>query len=234
MVQNSMVMAFLSYADFYRPRYFLLENVRNFVSHNKSFTFRLTLRSLLDMGYQVGSAVRLPAGLLKCCMPHESKMKHHHADTLRIVHFHNELGMAASPAAESNALPVPNVLFSPCMQVRFGVLNAGNFGVAQSRKRTFIWAARPGAYLPDWPTLQHVFRSPQLTINLPGGVAYTAAPQTNNGAPLRPITVRDAIGDLPPIENGADRCVRMRGAGDLEAQAPILVLQNTINTRCDK
>lgn len=45
-------MSYLSYADFYRPRYFLLENVRNFVSHNKSFTFRLTLRSLLDMGYQ--------------------------------------------------------------------------------------------------------------------------------------------------------------------------------------
>jgi hypothetical protein len=53
------VMAFLSFADFYRPRYFLLENVRNFVSHNKSFTFRLTLRTLLDMGYQV----RL------CCTP---------------------------------------------------------------------------------------------------------------------------------------------------------------------
>lgn len=46
-------MAYLSYCDFYRPRYFLLENVRNFVSHNKSFTFRLTLRTLLDMGYQV-------------------------------------------------------------------------------------------------------------------------------------------------------------------------------------
>lgn len=52
LVQNSMVMAYLSFADFYRPRYFLLENVRNFVSHNKSFTFRLTLRSLLEMGYQ--------------------------------------------------------------------------------------------------------------------------------------------------------------------------------------
>ena len=48
-------MAYLSYADFYRPRFFLLENVRNFVSHNKSFTFRLTLRSLLDMGYQVAN-----------------------------------------------------------------------------------------------------------------------------------------------------------------------------------
>ena len=55
MVQNSMVMAYLSYADFYRPRYFLLENVRNFVSHNKSHAFRLTLRSLLDMGYQASA-----------------------------------------------------------------------------------------------------------------------------------------------------------------------------------
>lgn len=57
MVQNSMVMSYLSYCDVYRPRYFLLENVRNFVSHNKSFTFRLTLRTLLDMGYQVGRAL---------------------------------------------------------------------------------------------------------------------------------------------------------------------------------
>ena len=56
LVQNSMVMAYLSFADFYRPRYFLLENVRNFVSHNKSFTFRLTLRSLLEMGYQARPA----------------------------------------------------------------------------------------------------------------------------------------------------------------------------------
>ena len=63
MVQNSMVMAYLSFADFYRPRYFLLENVRNFVSHNKSFTFRLTLRSLLDMGYQVLSP-SLPSFML--------------------------------------------------------------------------------------------------------------------------------------------------------------------------
>ena len=141
MVQNSMVMSYLSFADFYRPRYFLLENVRNFVSHNKSFTFRLTLRSLLEMGYSV----------------------------------------------------------------RFGVLNAGNFGVSQSRKRTFIWAAAPGEKLPEWPSVRHVFKSPQLTINLPGGVQYTAVPQTaRGGAPLRTVTVKDAIGDLPEIGNGHD------------------------------
>lgn len=46
-------MNYLSFADHYRPRYFLLENVRNFVSHNSSRTFRLTLRTLLEIGYQV-------------------------------------------------------------------------------------------------------------------------------------------------------------------------------------
>ena len=32
---------------------------------------------------------------------------------------------------------------------------------------------------------------------------YTAVPQMD-GAPLRAITVKDAIGDLPPIVNGSD------------------------------
>lgn len=57
-VQCEMILAFLSFADYFRPRYFLLENVRNFVSFNKGQTFRLTLASLLEMGYQVK--------LLKC------------------------------------------------------------------------------------------------------------------------------------------------------------------------
>ena len=55
------------------------------------------------------------------------------------------------------------------LQVRFGVLNAGNFGVSQSRKRTFIWGVAPGSALPEWPQPLHVFRSPQLTIKLPSG-----------------------------------------------------------------
>ena len=56
------------------------------------------------------------------------------------------------------------------MQVRFGVLNAGNFGVSQSRKRTFIWGVAPDDLLPQWPAPLHIFRSPQLTISLPGNV----------------------------------------------------------------
>ena len=54
-VQCEMILSFLSFADYFRPRYFLLENVRNFVSFNKGQTFRLALASLLEMGYQVCS-----------------------------------------------------------------------------------------------------------------------------------------------------------------------------------
>jgi len=138
-VQNEMILAFLSYADLYRPRFFLLENVRNFVSFNKGLTFRTALRTLLELGYQV----------------------------------------------------------------KFGVLNAAFYGVGQSRKRAFLLAAAPGEVMPSWPLPVTCFDSPQLTFNLPGGVAFCAVPQRKS-APLRAVTVRDMIGDLPPVGNGAD------------------------------
>ena len=51
--QNSLVASYLSYCDYYRPRYFLLENVRNFVSFKRSLVLKLALRCLVKMGYQV-------------------------------------------------------------------------------------------------------------------------------------------------------------------------------------
>jgi hypothetical protein len=51
-IQNSLVVSFLSYCDFYRPRFFILENVRNFVSFKRSMVLKLTLRCLVSMGYQ--------------------------------------------------------------------------------------------------------------------------------------------------------------------------------------
>ncbi|XP_015580058.1 DNA (cytosine-5)-methyltransferase 1B isoform X1 [Ricinus communis] len=138
-VQCEMILAFLSFADYFRPKFFLLENVRNFVSFNKGNTFRLTLASLLEMGYQV----------------------------------------------------------------RFGVLEAGAFGISQSRKRAFIWAASPEEILPEWPEPMHVFAGPELKIKLSGNSQYAAVRSTANGAPFRAITVRDTIGDLPAVGNGA-------------------------------
>uniref|UniRef100_A0A5B6YSJ6 DNA (cytosine-5)-methyltransferase n=1 Tax=Davidia involucrata TaxID=16924 RepID=A0A5B6YSJ6_DAVIN len=140
-VQCEMILAFLSFADYFRPKFFLLENVRNFVSFNKGQTFRLTLASLLEMGYQV----------------------------------------------------------------RFGILEAGAYGVSQSRKRAFIWAASPEETLPEWPEPMHVFAAPELKITLSENMQYAAVRSSASGAPFRSITVRDTIGDLPAVGNGASK-----------------------------
>lgn len=138
-VQCEMILAFLSFAEYYRPKFFLLENVRTFVSFNQGQTFRLTLASLLEMGYQV----------------------------------------------------------------RFGILEAGAYGVPQSRKRAFIWAASPEELLPEWPEPIHVFAAPELKISMSKNLQYSAVRSTSKGAPFRSLTVRDTIGDLPPVVNGA-------------------------------
>ncbi|NXI25917.1 DNMT1 methyltransferase, partial [Sterrhoptilus dennistouni] len=91
-----------SYCDYYRPRFFLLENVRNFVSFKRSMVLKLTLRCLVRMGYQC----------------------------------------------------------------TFGVLQAGQYGVAQTRRRAIVLAAAPGEKLPMFPEPLHVFapRACQLSV----------------------------------------------------------------------
>ncbi|KAI3448394.1 hypothetical protein Pfo_005059, partial [Paulownia fortunei] len=163
-VQCEMILAFLSFADYYRPKFFLLENVRNFVSFNQGQTFRLTLASLLEIGYQV----------------------------------------------------------------RFGILEAGAYGVPQSRKRAFIWAASPEELLPEWPEPMHVFAAPELKISMSKKLQYSAVRSTTKGAPFRSLTVRDTIGDLPPVGNGASNT-------SLEYQGePISWFQKKIRGSMDK
>lgn len=89
--------------------------------------------------------------------------------------------------------------------MRFGILEAGAFGVSQSRKRAFIWAASPEEILPDWPEPMHVFAGPELRVTLDSSNQFAAVRSTAAGAPFRSITVRDTIGDLPAVENGASQ-----------------------------
>ena len=77
--KNSLVATYLSYADYYRPKFFIMENVKNFASFKKSLVLKLCLRALVRMGYQC----------------------------------------------------------------TFGILQAGNFGVPQNRRRCFLLAAAP-------------------------------------------------------------------------------------------
>lgn len=49
----------------------------------------------------------------------------------------------------------------------------------------------------------HVFAGPELKVNLDSNTQYAAVRSTATGAPFRSITVRDTIGDLPAVGNGA-------------------------------
>ncbi|XP_028404799.1 DNA (cytosine-5)-methyltransferase 1-like isoform X2 [Dendronephthya gigantea] len=138
--KNSLVATYLSYCDYYRPKFFVLENVRNFVSYKKSMVLKLTLRCLLKMGYQC----------------------------------------------------------------TFGVLQAGNYGVPQTRRRAIILAAAPGQKLPMYPDPTHCFarRACQLTVVV-DDTKYVSNFKHVESAPYRTVTVRDAMSDLPEVKNGA-------------------------------
>ncbi|CAD5114719.1 DgyrCDS3762 [Dimorphilus gyrociliatus] len=84
-------------------------------------------------------------------------------------------------------------------QCRFGILQAGCYGIPQSRRRAFIIGAAPGHKLPNFPEPTHAFSFSGLNLsagNMKFGICFK-----NLYAPLRTITVRDAIMDLPKIEN---------------------------------
>uniref|UniRef100_A0A8D2KUZ8 DNA (cytosine-5)-methyltransferase n=1 Tax=Varanus komodoensis TaxID=61221 RepID=A0A8D2KUZ8_VARKO len=144
--KNSLVVSFLSYCDYYRPRFFLLENVRNFVSFKRSMVLKLTLRCLVRMGYQC----------------------------------------------------------------TFGVLQAGQYGVAQTRRRAIVLAAAPGEKLPLFPEPLHVFapRVCQLSVVVDDKKFVSNITRTYSG-PFRTITVRDTMSDLPEIRNGASANSRL-------------------------
>jgi len=85
-------------------------------------------------------------------------------------------------------------------QVRFNVLQAGVYGSPQNRRRVIIWGARRGVPLPEFPIPTHYFETTQWNVQLDTGLKLepvTRDPeQPHRGAPLRAVTVDDAISDL--------------------------------------
>lgn len=103
----------------------------------------------------------------------------------------------------------------------FGILQAGHFGVAQTRRRLILLAAAPGQELPQYPEPQHVFATTSLSAQIGDKVSCVFKIERGNqskssfflqvcvsnckwteSAPYRTITVRDTMSDLPEICNG--------------------------------
>ncbi|KAJ2617877.1 hypothetical protein H4S08_000112 [Coemansia sp. RSA 1365] len=151
-IKTSLIANALSYVDFYRPTYFLLENVRGLIDYRLG-------------GVQIGPG-RVSGGI---------KM-----GALKFI---------------------LRALTTMGYQARFYVLQAGNFGLAQSRRRLFVWACKRGCRLPGVPSPISTFgKSGQVSIHFPDGTTYEPHAHLNGNAPHHSITVEDAIGDLPKFE----------------------------------
>ncbi|KAF9030701.1 S-adenosyl-L-methionine-dependent methyltransferase [Hymenopellis radicata] len=109
------------------------------------------------------------------------------------------------------------ILMSLGYQVQFKVLQAGHYGAPQDRRRVIILGSRRGVPMPKFPEPTHAFgRMPRY--NCPGVIAdptdekkkrfLRIEPVTRSRnpeditmcAPLRPITVNDAISDLAEFD----------------------------------
>ncbi|KAJ6477327.1 S-adenosyl-L-methionine-dependent methyltransferase [Mycena vitilis] len=92
-------------------------------------------------------------------------------------------------------------------QVRFKVLQAGQYGAPQDRERVIFLAAKRGHKLPDFPAPTHAFFRPAKKYKIPlrkrdriVPPAYSRTDEDHLHAPHPTVTVDDAIDDLPPFE----------------------------------
>ena len=87
-------------------------------------------------------------------------------------------------------------------QASVRVLQAGQFGVPQARERVIFLGAKLGLPMPVHPVPTHAFPKVPNTANLADGTTLVPLSRAPNGekgyiyAPLPPVTIEDAIGDL--------------------------------------
>ncbi|GJE87065.1 BAH and Dcm domain-containing protein [Phanerochaete sordida] len=160
-IRTTLVCNMLSYVEFYRPKYFLLENVTGLLI--------LPLKAEQRGQMMVGGIA------------------------MGVVKF------------------IFRTLVSLGYQVHCKVLQAAQYGAPQARERVFFWAARRDVPLPNFPWPTHHYARGAHNFKLPTGeelcrpVRVTPHESAHGGeyeqyAPLRGVTVEDAISDLRRFE----------------------------------
>lgn len=86
--------------------------------------------------------------------------------------------------------------------MRYKVLQAGHYGAPQGRGRVIFWGAKRGLKIPNFPVPVYAFPRGVHRVALPtGGLMHPMTRSLVQGdyhqcAPLKAITVNEAIGDL--------------------------------------
>ncbi|RPD66509.1 S-adenosyl-L-methionine-dependent methyltransferase, partial [Lentinus tigrinus ALCF2SS1-7] len=91
-------------------------------------------------------------------------------------------------------------------QVQFRVLQAGQYGAPQGRRRVIFLGARGDVPMPSYPVPQYAYAIPVQNLNLPNCEVLYPTFRVGHGkeghqcAPLPAVTVDDAISDLPKFD----------------------------------
>ncbi|KAI0672839.1 S-adenosyl-L-methionine-dependent methyltransferase [Trametes maxima] len=151
-IRSTLVCNMISYVEFYKPAYFLLENVVGMLSYRVG-------------GEQEGN--RVVGGI--------------------------EMGVVKFILGSLTTLGY---------QAHFKVLQAGQHGAPQGRRRVIFLGARRGVPLPAFPLPQYSFPAPVHKVNLPTGEVLHPITRSSGDmgshqcAPLACVTVMEAISDL--------------------------------------
>ncbi|KAI0822767.1 S-adenosyl-L-methionine-dependent methyltransferase [Trametes gibbosa] len=150
--RSTLVCNMISYVEFYRPKFFLLENVVGMLSYKVG-------------GHQDGK--RIAGGV-----------------QMGVIKF------------------ILSSLTTLGYQAHFKVLQAGQHGAPQGRRRVIVLGARRDVPLPAFPLPQYAFPTAVHNVNLPTGEVLlpVTRPGSDEGgnqcAPIPCVTVMEAINDL--------------------------------------
>jgi DNA (cytosine-5)-methyltransferase 1 len=119
----------------------------------------------------------------------------------RFAVMENVKGLLSTAKGNVCAL-ILSTLIAIGYQVRLGILNAGQFGLPQSRVRLIVMASKVGDVLPEFPVPTHTFIIQGARFReIPVALGRSGA----QSAPGVLTTTRMALSDLPEIEYGATK-----------------------------
>ena len=176
-IKSNLILTTLSFLDYYRPALAFFENVPGFLNYSLNATQADRYR--VEGGLEMGGLKLLVRALI-------------------------EMGFVTYVIF---SYPTGFIIRLECSyQVRYGLLQAGHYGVPQRRSRFFLIAAEEGQVLPELPQPTHEFPVVNaLHIKHPkqdNRTSHTIRPiRTTSGTAAHPfVTIEAAIGDLPRFD----------------------------------